>query len=98
LKWLRWLLVYVPLAFLFEFVWYDPLLLFLWACGALLPLALPPGNAAESIMTVAALSQGKRELLKASIRGSSLGNLLLILGPGLLPEKPRHGRQRFNLF
>lgn len=119
MKWLRWLLVFVPLAFLFEFVWYDPLLLFICACIALVPLAgllgeateelaihtgpqiggllnATLGNAAELIITIVALSQGKIELVKASISGSILGNLLLILGLSLLLGGLRHGTQRFS--
>ena len=42
------------------------------------------GNAAELIIAIAALRQGMVELVKASITGSILGNLLLILGLSLV--------------
>jgi Ca2+:H+ antiporter len=38
------------------------------------------GNAAELIIAVVALGNGHTELVKASIRGSIVGNLLLVLG------------------
>jgi Ca2+:H+ antiporter len=42
------------------------------------------GNAAELIIAIAALRAGQVELVKASITGSILGNLLLIMGLSLL--------------
>ena len=42
------------------------------------------GNAAELIIAIAALRRGMVELVKASITGSILGNLLLILGLSLV--------------
>jgi len=62
--------------------------------GGLLNATL--GNAAELIITIVALSQGKLDLVKASITGSILGNLLLILGASLLLGGLRHGIQRFD--
>src|ERR687894_126539 len=60
--------------------------------GGLLNATL--GNAAELIITIVALSAGKYELVKASITGSIIGNLLLILGFALLLGGLRHGHQR----
>lgn len=62
--------------------------------GGLLNATL--GNAAELIITIVALSAGKIELVKASITGSILGNLLLILGFSLLLGGLKHGIQRFD--
>ncbi|MDW7982076.1 MAG: calcium/proton exchanger [Thermomicrobium sp.] len=62
--------------------------------GALLNSTL--GNAAELIIAFAALRAGLHELVKASISGSILGNLLLILGASLLVGGLRHGLQRFD--
>lgn len=42
------------------------------------------GNAAELIIAIVALQAGKIELVKASITGSIIGNLLLILGLSLI--------------
>lgn len=62
--------------------------------GGLLNATL--GNAAELIITIVALSAGKIELVKASITGSILGNLLLILGFSLLLGGLKNGIQRFD--
>lgn len=62
--------------------------------GALLNSTL--GNAAELIIAFAGIRAGLPELVKASISGSILGNLLLILGASLLVGGLRHGRQQFN--
>lgn len=62
--------------------------------GGLLNATL--GNAAELIITIIAINQGLLELVKASIIGSILGNLLLVLGLSLLLGGIRHGVQSFD--
>lgn len=62
--------------------------------GGLLNATL--GNAAELIITIVALKAGKVDLVKASITGSILGNLLLILGFSLLLGGLKNGVQRFD--
>lgn len=62
--------------------------------GGLLNATL--GNAAELIITVFAIQRGLLELVKASITGSILGNLLLVLGMSLLAGGLKHGTQTFN--
>lgn len=121
MKWLRYLIIFVPLAFILEFIpgLRNDLLLFTVCCLGLIPLAgflgdateelamhtgprvggllnATLGNAAELIISIVALSQGKIELVKASISGSILGNLLLILGLALLLGGLRNGIQRFD--
>ncbi|MBN2472878.1 MAG: calcium/proton exchanger [Anaerolineae bacterium] len=54
------------------------------------------GNAAELIITIFALAEGLTELVKASIIGSVLGNLLLIAGLSFLLGGLKHGRQKFS--
>ncbi|MGE5345547.1 MAG: calcium/proton exchanger [Acidithiobacillales bacterium] len=54
------------------------------------------GNAAELIITIVALKAGQVGLVKASIIGSILGNLLLILGFSLLVGGLKNGLQRFD--
>lgn len=54
------------------------------------------GNAAELIITFFAIRAGLLELVKASITGSILGNLLLVMGASLLIGGARHGLQRFD--
>jgi Ca2+:H+ antiporter len=54
------------------------------------------GNAVELIIMLMALQAGLTEVAKASITGSILGNLLLILGLAMLVGGIKHGIQRFN--
>jgi len=62
--------------------------------GGLLNATL--GNAAELIITIVAIRAGYPELVKASITGSILGNLLLVLGMSILLGGLRHGLQTFS--
>jgi Ca2+:H+ antiporter len=55
------------------------------------------GNAAEMIIGLLALRRGLTEVVKASLTGSILGNVLLVLGASFLAGGVRHPRQRFNL-
>jgi Ca2+:H+ antiporter len=54
------------------------------------------GNAAELIIAIVALRAGLVELVKASITGSILGNLLLILGLSLIAGSRKSSMVRFN--
>ncbi len=54
------------------------------------------GNAAELIITVMALRAGLFDLVKASITGSIIGNLLLVAGAAILLGGLRHGIQEFD--
>ncbi len=54
------------------------------------------GNAGELLIGFAALQQGLLALVKASITGSIIGNLLLVLGTGLLVGGLRFGRLTFD--
>jgi Ca2+:H+ antiporter len=62
--------------------------------GGLLNATL--GNAAELIITVLALEAGYVELVRASLIGSILGNLLLVTGMSILVGGLRHGTQTFD--
>lgn len=119
MRFLRYLLVFVPIAVLAEYALHNDILIFATSAIALIPLAgvlgeateelaihLGPkiggllnatlGNAAELIITMIAIRAGKYELVKASLTGSIIGNLLLILGFALLLGGLRHGIQRFD--
>lgn len=54
------------------------------------------GNAAELIITLSAIRAGQIQLVLASITGSILGNLLLVLGFAMLMGGLKHGRQFFD--
>lgn len=62
--------------------------------GGLLNATL--GNAAELIITIFALREGLLDLVRASITGSILGNLLLVLGLSILLGGWKHGLQIFD--
>ena len=54
------------------------------------------GNAAELIIALMALSKGLIGVVKASITGSIIGNILLVLGASILAGGMRFSRQTFN--
>lgn len=54
------------------------------------------GNAAELIISLMALSKGLTTVVKASITGSIIGNLLLVLGMSVLAGGIKFPVQRFN--
>ncbi|MGW8318630.1 MAG: calcium/proton exchanger [Candidatus Promineifilaceae bacterium] len=62
--------------------------------GGLLNATL--GNAAELIITIFAIREGLLRLVLASITGSILGNILLILGLSMLVGGLKHGVQKFD--
>jgi Ca2+:H+ antiporter len=54
------------------------------------------GNAAELIIAFAALRAGLYDVVKASIAGSIVGNILLVLGAAMLAGGLRHSEQSYN--
>src|SRR5829696_1790291 len=54
------------------------------------------GNAPELIIALFALGAGLHEVVKASVAGSILGNILLVLGVSMLAGGRKRDRQRFN--
>jgi len=62
--------------------------------GGLLNASL--GNAAELIIALAALREGLQDVVKASLTGSIIGNILLVLGASMLAGGLKYERQKFN--
>ncbi len=62
--------------------------------GGLLNASL--GNAAELIIALAALRAGLHDVVKASLTGSILGNILLVLGAAMIAGGLKYERQKFN--
>ncbi|MFZ2487236.1 MAG: calcium/proton exchanger [Anaerolineae bacterium] len=62
--------------------------------GGLLNATL--GNAAELIITIIAIRAGQMELVKASLIGSVVGNILLVLGLSILLGGLKNGTQHFS--
>jgi Ca2+:H+ antiporter len=62
--------------------------------GGLLNASL--GNAAELIIALAALREGLHDVVRASLTGSILGNILLVLGASMIAGGVKYERQKFN--
>jgi Ca2+:H+ antiporter len=62
--------------------------------GALLNASL--GNAAEFIIALVALREGLHDVVKASLTGSIIGNILLVLGASMIAGGMKYERQKFN--
>jgi Ca2+:H+ antiporter len=120
MKVLLLLLLFVPLAIGAELLHASPVVIFVLAALAIVPLSgflgrateelaaytgptlggllnATLGNMAELIIAILALRAGLVDLVKASITGSILGNLLLVLGLAQLMGGVRHKVQRFNI-
>src|SRR6516164_7097100 len=54
------------------------------------------GNATELMIGVFAIREGLLEVVKASLTGSIVGNLLLVLGTAIFAGGARYKTQRFN--
>lgn len=54
------------------------------------------GNAAELIIAIAALQRGLHDVVKASLTGSIIGNILLVAGLAMLTGGLRHRTQSFQ--
>ncbi len=120
LTWRKLPLLAIPVSLYMGFAGgFPPLVVFVAACLAVLPLAgymgeatehltartgpafggflnATFGNAAELIIAIVALRAGLVDLVKASITGSILGNLLLILGLSLVAGSLKTPIIRFN--
>lgn len=117
---LNWLLLFVPVSLVLEFVeGVPPLALFFLAALAIVPLAgvlgeatedlashlgqglgallnATMGNATELIIAIFALRAGHIEVVKASLSGSIIGNVLLVLGLSVLVGGWKREKQTFS--
>src|SRR5260370_34142181 len=116
--WINWLLVFTP-ASLIAALPHQPLLTFVTAALAIIPLAgligratdqlavcVGPqlggllnatfGNLTELIVAVLLIAAGQFEVVKASLIGSIVGDLLLVLGLSLVVGGLRCGEQAFS--
>jgi Ca2+:H+ antiporter len=113
------LLIFVPISMVGHFLEWDPLIVFITAGLAIVPLAAWMGTATEEIAIVAgpslggllnatfgnateliialiALRAGLVNVVKASITGSIIGNLLLVMGLSMLLGGLRFKEQEFQ--
>ncbi len=119
MRYLRWLLLLIPVAILVEVLHWGEVLLFVTSALAVIPLAglmgestealaektgprlggllnATLGNAAELIITLFAIRAGLLDLVKASLIGSILGNVLLVTGFSILAGGLKNGVQKFD--
>ena len=116
---LLWMLAFIPIAIVAEHLHLNPVLVFIAAGFAIVPLAawianstegiatvVGPslggllnatfGNATELIVSIVALQSGLIEVVKASITGTIVANLLLALGLAMLLGGARFKEQNFQ--
>jgi len=116
---LNWLLIFVPISLVAEFSFRQPVLVFVTACLAIVPLAgligrstdqlairagprlggllnATFGNVTELIIAILLVRAREFEVVKASLIGSILGNLVLVLGAAYLAGGLRFAEQRFS--
>ena len=116
---LKYMLVFVPISFIAEFMHASPSIMFILAALSIIPLAglmgegteeisfySGPkiggflngtfGNATELIISFFALKEGLFEVVKSSIAGSVIGNVLLVLGASMLAGGLKFKTQTFN--
>jgi len=115
----RWLLVFIPLAAYASATGVQPIITFIFAGIAIIPLAkfigdttevlaskttaavggllnVTFGNAPELIIGLFALKAGLTEVVKASITGSIIGNILFVLGTAMIAGGAHRKKQEFN--
>lgn len=119
MKVLRYMLIFIPISFICEFLNVSPSIMFVLAALSIVPLAglmgeateeisfysgpkiggflnATFGNATELIISFFALKEGLFEVVKSSIAGSVIGNILLVLGASMLAGGLKHKTQSFN--
>ena len=119
MKFLKLLLIFVPISILGEFIHLSGTVMFVLSALAIIPLAglmgeateeitfysgpriggflnATFGNATELIIAFFALKAGLFDVVKASIAGSVIGNILLVLGASMLLGGIKYKSQSFN--
>ncbi|CEO21509.1 calcium/proton exchanger [Paraclostridium sordellii] len=119
MKILKYLLIFIPISIIGEFMHLPPTVMFVLAALSIIPLAglmgeateeisfytgpkiggflnATFGNATELIISFFALKAGLFDVVKASIAGSVIGNILLVLGASMLFGGLKHKNQTFN--
>jgi len=119
MKILKYMLIFVPISFIAEFMHVSSSIMFVLAALSIVPLAglmgkgteeisfySGPkiggflngtfGNATELIICFFALKEGLFEVVKSSIAGSIIGNILLVLGASMLAGGLKYKTLKFN--
>lgn len=116
---LKYLLIFLPISIMAEFMKISPTWIFILSSLAIIPLAgvmgeateeisaysgpriggflnATFGNATELIIAFFALKAGLFDVVKASIAGSVIGNILLVLGASMFFGGCKYKIQKFN--
>lgn len=119
MKYLRYLLIFLPISIISNMIGAPAVVLFSTAALAIIPLAgvlgeateeisvysgpriggflnATFGNATELIISIFALEAGLFDVVKASIAGSVIGNILLVLGMSMFLGGIKYKTQEFN--
>ncbi|MGN0143471.1 MAG: calcium/proton exchanger [Clostridium sp.] len=119
MKFLKYLLIFVPISFIAKFMNASDSVMFLLSCASIIPLAglmgegteeisfySGPkiggflngtfGNATELIISFFALKKGLFEVVKSSIAGAVIGNILLVIGASMFIGGLKYKTQKFN--
>lgn len=119
MKYLKVLLVCIPLSIIGHFMEWNATSLFILSCISIVPLAgflgsateeiaaytgpkfggflnATFGNATELIISFFAIKAGLFDVVKASLAGSVLGNILLVLGCSILIGGLKHKELKFD--
>lgn len=119
MKYIKFLLVCIPLSFAGFYLKWDSTMMFFLTCGSIIPLAgylgmateeiaaytgpkfggflnATFGNATELIISFFAIRAGLFEVVKASLVGSVLGNILLVLGCSILFGGLKHKELKYD--
>ncbi|HMK47301.1 MAG TPA: calcium/proton exchanger [Methanocella sp.] len=113
------MLIFIPVSIALELIHADPIIVFIGAALAIVPLAglmgratedlskqlgagiggllnATFGNATELIISIFALQAGLFEVVKASITGAIIGNVLLVTGCAMFFGGLKREKQTFN--
>ena len=119
MKFLKYLLIFIPISFIAKFLNASGTILFLLSCASIIPLAglmgegteeisfySGPkiggflngtfGNATELIISIFALKEGLFDVVKSSIAGAVIGNILLVIGASMFAGGLKYKTQKFN--
>lgn len=120
MKYLRYLLIFIPISIIAKFLNVSNTWMFILSCLSIIPLAglmgtgteeisfyTGPkiggflngtfGNATELIISFFALKQGLFDVVKSSIAGAVIGNILLVVGASMLAGGIKYKTQKFNV-
>lgn len=119
MKFLKYMLIFIPISFIAKFMNASPTVMFILSCLSIIPLAglmgegteeisfySGPkiggflngtfGNATELIISFFALKEGLFDVVKSSIAGAVIGNVLLVVGASMLAGGIKYKTQHFN--